>query len=147
MSNSIVETYNSLEDNYLSISKEYLRLDEACIEEALIKHTSIYAFFASVLAHAKRSKDLLEVKIEMSQAKYKEERRTLMVSSGQRPTQAALDNYVLTVPEFVELKEQQVETEHKYNLAKNIVSSLDHQKDMLIQLSANKRAETKLHEL
>ena len=35
----------------------------------------------------------------------------------------------------------------KYNLAKNLVSSLDHQKDMLVQMSANKRAEIKLHEL
>jgi len=33
---------------------------------------------------------------------------------------------------------------HRYHLAKNIINSLDHQKDMLVQISANKRAETKL---
>jgi len=34
--------------------------------------------------------------------------------------------------------------QHRYNLAKNIVTSLDHQKDMLVQMSANKRAEIKM---
>ena len=51
------------------------------------------------------------------------------------------------VPELVELREGVVDADTKYNLSRNIVSALDHQKDLLVQLSANKRAEMKLHEL
>jgi len=33
----------------------------------------------------------------------------------------------------------------KYTLLKGLVSSLDHKKDMLVQLSSNRRAETNLY--
>lgn len=58
MDNSIKEAYESLEDDYLKISKEYLELTESGVEEALIKHTAVYAFFAAVLSHAKSVRDL-----------------------------------------------------------------------------------------
>jgi len=58
-----------------------------------------------------------------------------------------LNAYVLVVQELIDLRDEVLEAEHKYNLARNITTSLDHQKDMLVQMSANKRAEVRLHEL
>ena len=54
---------------------------------------------------------------------------------------------VLTITELIVLREELLEAQHRYNLARNMLTSLDHQKDMLVQMSANKRAEMKLHEL
>ena len=59
-------------------------------------------------------------------------------------TESHLNSYVLVVPDLIEMREGLLEAQQKYNLAKNIINSMDHQKDMLVQLSANKRAEVKL---
>ena len=147
MNKNIKEAYESLEEDYMKISKDYLALEESNIEAALIRHTSIYAFFSSVLTHAKRVKDLKSITLETSEAKVMNTIREAALQAGEKITQGALNTYILMVPELVELREEVVDADTKYNLSKNIVSALDHQKDLLVQLSANKRAEMKLHEL
>ena len=147
MNKNVKEAYESLEEDYMKISKDYLSLDESNVEEALLRHTSIYAFFSSVLTHAKRVKDLKSITLETSEAKDMNSKRELALQAGEKITQGALNTYILMVPELVELREGVVDADTKYNLSRNIVSALDHQKDLLVQLSANKRAEMKLHEL
>ena len=147
MNSAVQEAYDSLEDDYLKISKEYLQLDESDIEPALIRHAATFAFFASVLSYAKQKKDLLSIQLETAEAMCMEERRKESLASGSKIAQGALNTYVLTVPELISMRESLISAETRYNLCKNVVSALDHQKDMLVQLSANKRAETKLHDL
>lgn len=145
--NDIHETYNRIEELYLKITKDYMGFDESGIDEALLKHTAVYAFFGAVLAHAKRVVNREENDYEYEEAKVREERREELKSSGQRATDRALDAFVKTVPSLRDAQSKVQDASHRYNLAKNIVSSLEHQKDMLVQISANKRAEVKLHEL
>ena len=76
----------------------------------------------------------------------RESRREELLQKGQKATDRALDAYLKTQPELQTLQRGIMSKAHKYNLCKNIVSSLDHQKDIIIQLSANKRAEAKLIE-
>ena len=147
MNQNVKEAYGSLEEDYMKISKDYLSLDESNVEEALLKHTSIYAFFSSVLTYAKRVKDLKSITLETAEARTMDEKRENCVRLGEKITQGALNNYILMVPELVKLRKKLVNADTKYSLAKNITSALDHQKDLLVQLSANKRAEMKLHEL
>ena len=147
MNQNVKEAYESLEEDYMKISKDYLSLDESNVEEALLKHTSIYAFFSSVLTYAKRVKDLKSITLETAEARTMDDKREKCVRLGEKITQGALNNYILLVPELVKLRKRLVNADTKYNLAKNITSALDHQKDLLVQLSANKRAEMKLHEL
>ena len=147
MNKTVKEAYESIEEDYLKISKEYLQLNESDIESALIRHSATFAFFASVLTYAKRKTDLMSIQLETAEAVCMEAKRKELTEAGAKTTQGALNSYILTVPDLVDMRELQVKAVTRYNLAKNIVSSLDHQKDMLVQLSANKRAEIKLHEL
>ena len=144
MTNSITDTYEELETKYLAIAKEYLEITEHTMEEALQRHTAIYAFFSAVLAHAKKIHNSAELSYEYAEAEVREDRRQQLVKEGGKTTEGALNTYVKTVPELRELQSKCSQAQHKYNLAKNIVSSLDHQKDMLVQMSANKRAEIKM---
>tara|TARA_R100000458_G_scaffold11747_2_gene9538 strand:+ start:7169 stop:7609 length:441 start_codon:yes stop_codon:yes gene_type:complete len=143
----IQKTYENLPSEYLNITKTYLSVDEGTMDIAIKRHPSVFAFFGSVLSFAKRASDGLNSKLEMKEAKHMELRRAELAEKGVKATQAALTNYILTVQELVDLREEVLESQHRYNLAKNIVTSLDHQKDMLVQMSANKRAEVRLHEL
>ena len=81
---------------------------------------------------------------DREEAKVKEDRRQELVEEGKKATDRALDSYVVTRPSVAQANLVHQEASHKYYLAKNILNSLDHQKDMLVQISANKRAESKL---
>ena len=145
--NDIETTYNSLAEEYLNLAKNYLTVDEDTMDLAIKRHPSIFAFFGSVLSYAKRESDTLTMNLEILEAKHMELRRAELASQGTKATQGALNAYILTVTELIDLRTDLLEAQHKYNLARNMITSLDHQKDMLVQMSANKRAEVRLHEL
>ena len=140
----ITETYDELSDRYLPLVKKYVEVDESDINKTMSEHSALFAFFGAVLAHAKRVQDSTSTRLEMNEAKHKELRRIELHEKGQKVTESHLNSFVLVVPELIELREELLEAQQKYNLAKNILSSMDHQKDMLVQLSANRRAEVKL---
>ena len=81
---------------------------------------------------------------DREEAKVKEERRQELTEQGKKATDRALDSYVVTCASVAQAHLTHQEASHKYHLAKNILNSMDHQKDMLVQISANKRAESKL---
>tara|TARA_R110000744_G_scaffold89107_1_gene173376 strand:- start:236 stop:676 length:441 start_codon:yes stop_codon:yes gene_type:complete len=143
----IEQTYETLAEEYLNITKSYLSIDDSSMDMAIKRHPSVFAFFCSVLSYAKLTMDKVSSVVEIQEAKHTELRRAELAAVGTKATQGALTNYTLTVPELIVLRDELLEAQHKYNLSKNIVTSLDHQKDMLIQMSANKRAEVRLHEL
>jgi len=142
--NDIQTTYDHLEDTYMDITKRYLKVDELSVDKALLHHTGVYAFFGAVLAYAKRELDQASNLYEYEEATCREARRSELLDNGKKATDRALDAYVKTVSSVKEKLRLKEECSYKYHLAKNIVNSLDHQKDMLIQISANKRAESKL---
>jgi hypothetical protein len=82
--------------------------------------------------------------LDMEEAKRKELRRSEFLQKGKKATEVSLNGYINTVPEIIELRKKSFEVQHKYNLAKNLITSLEHQKDMLVQMSANRRAEAKM---
>ena len=142
--NDIQNTYNTLEEEYLNITKKYLNINDYNIEQALLTHTGVYAFFGAVLAYAKREMDNAAFELDRMEAKTKEMRRRELQEEGKKATDRALDSYVTTNASVAQCSLTQQEAAHKYYLAKNIMNSLDHQKDMLVQISANKRSESKL---
>jgi hypothetical protein len=146
-STDITDVYENIEDQYLEISKKYLQIEESDLSKTLITLAATYAFFASVQSYAKKVKDLKALQLEGSEATVMERRREELVAQGVKPTQAALNSYILSVPDLINMRVAVLTAENKYNLSRNLVSALDHQQSMLIQISANKRAETKLHEL
>ena len=140
----ILETYDKLTETYVPLVKKYIEIDESDVNKTMVEHSALFAFFGAVLAHAKRIQDMLSTKLEMNEAKHKELRRVQLTGKGQKVTESHLNSYVLVVPELIEMREELLDAQQKYNLAKNITNSMDHQKDMLVQLSANRRAEVKL---
>lgn len=143
---NIKDVYDNIEDSYMDITKKYIAVSEHNFQEAMGNHPSTFAFFAGVMAYAKKELDRANLIHETREAELREERREEMKQSGQKTTDRALDAYLKTQPELQTLQRGIVAKAYKFNLCKNIVSSLDHQKDIIIQLSANKRAEAKLIE-
>lgn len=143
---NIKDIYDNIEDSYMEITKKYIAISEHNFQEAMGNHPSTFAFFAGVMAYAKKEVDRASLIFETREAEVREDRREELRQSGQKTTDRALDAYLKTQPELQTLRQGITSKAHKFNLCKNIVSSLDHQKDIIIQLSANKRAEAKLIE-
>ena len=143
---NIKDVYDNIEDSYMDITKKYIAISEHTFQEAMSNHPSTFAFFAGVMAYAKKEVDRANLMLETREAELREDRREELFQKGQKATDRALDAYLKTQPELQTLQKGITAKAHKYNLSKNIVSSLDHQKDIIIQLSANKRAEAKLIE-
>ena len=64
---------------------------------------------------------------------------------GKKMTAKDLDDLVLSADDYKEYKTNLNDATLKYELLKGLVRSLEHRKDMLQQISANKREETKLY--
>jgi len=144
MNNEIVQLYDTFEDDYLTISKKYLQISEIEIDNTLMNHSAIYAYFAGLLSYAKQVRDELSIDLDKQESITMKKRASEMAVIGKKVAQTALNSYVLSVPEIVELKNKLAKADGKYTLAKSLVNALDHQKDCLVQISANKRAEAKL---
>lgn len=144
MNNEIKELYNTFADEYLTISKKYLQINDSDIETTLMNHSAIYAYFAALLSYAKKVRDESSIKLDKDESDTMAARRLAQESGGQKVTQGALNSYVLSVPELVTIRQELVDADSKYSLAKSLINALDHQKDCLVQISANKRAEAKL---
>ena len=93
----IKTTYNSLAEEYLNLAKTYLTVDEDTMDLAIKRHSSVFAFFGSVLSYAKRKSDTVNMKLEMGEAKHMELRRADLSSKGTKATQGALQSYILTL--------------------------------------------------
>ena len=144
MNNEIKELYDTFTDEYLTISKKYLQINDSDIEATLMNHSAIYAYFAALLSYSKKVRDNITIKLDKDEADIMSARRASLESVGTKATQGALNSYVLSVPELVSTRQKLVNADSRYTLAKSLLNALDHQKDCLVQISANKRAEAKL---
>ena len=72
-------------------------------------------------------------------------RKEKKASTVAKQTAKDLDDFVESTSEYAVYTEKVNEASFKYTLLKGLVSSLDHKKDMLVQLSSNRRAETNLY--
>jgi|TARA_Y100000310_G_scaffold340707_2_gene437453 hypothetical protein len=140
----ITDTYETLESSFREITTDFLDIQEAEIDAKIEKHTAIYAYFGAVLSYAKKRLDTINVALEHAEAKAMEVHRRELLGSGTKATQGNLNAYIKTLPELQEVRVKLVEAQYKHNLAKNVVDALNHQKDCLVQMSANKRAEVKM---
>ena len=100
---------------------------------------------ADLIAEQKKKAKLKEtIKLDKDEADIMAARRLSLESVGTKVTQGSLNSYVLSVPELVNTRQKLVNADSRYTLAKSLINALDHQKDCLVQISANKRAEAKL---
>lgn len=137
----IDHTYNNIESAYEDTVQEFLKLNENNLDTRLNAHAGIYAYFSAVSAYAKKILDKELLTLEVISSKHKEEKRD---AESKKVAAHEMADYISSQPEVIEQKKVIIEAEYKYNLVKGIVFALSGQRDMLIQLSSNRRQEQKL---
>lgn len=136
--NLTIEQYHDMCQNLLSISKSNL-------EDDLTHHSILYAHYHGLLVYVKRILDKMTVAFEQYCAKTKNDELTRNKSSGSKATATYLEDYLKTQEEYITSRNNLIDVEEIYGWLKALCFSLEHKKDMLVQMSANLRSETKLY--
>ena len=140
---SLLESFEDLTwENYVDIADGITAYDKHAIDDEMTRQASIYSYYQGLLSIAKKALDDSNLDLTKFTAQTRKEKKA---SSVAKQTAKDLDDFVESTPEYAVYTEKVNEASFKYTLLKGLVSSLDHKKDMLVQLSSNRRAETNLY--
>ena len=137
---------NALEDltweNYVDIADSITQYDKNNIDDEMTRQASIYSYYQGLLSIAKARLDDSNLDLTTYTAKTRKERKDSCVA---KQTSKDLDDFVESSSEFSLHNTKVNAAQFKYTLLKGLVSSLEHKKDTLVQLSSNRRSETNLY--
>jgi hypothetical protein len=127
-------------DSYMEIVGDLAKINTDDIDSELASFTVVYSYYHGLLVRAKRLLDGKINSVELLSSTFKNDQR-----SNAKMTVEALKDLAATQPFIVEAIEEASKYGEIYGYIKAICSTLEHKKDMVIQISANKRSETKLY--
>jgi len=104
--------------------------------------SALYGYYYGIMIKAKRLLDNSEDALEG----FKAASRKMKREEGVKLTAVAGEDYVNSLGETEKLNQEVLRLRECYGYAKGICSTLDMKKDMLVQLSANSRQESKLYQ-
>ena len=139
---ALLEAYEDLTwENFVEISDSIVKFDKSNINEELERQASVYSYYIGLLGKSKKDMDDANLKLVQFMAETRKEKKT----DGGKQTAKDLDDYVMSHPDYFFLVTKANDSQFKYSLIRGLVQSLEQKKDMLVQLSANSRAETNLY--
>ena len=140
---SLLEALEDLTwENYVDIADGITQYDKHAIDDEMTRQASIYSYYQGLLSIAKKKLDDANLELTKFTAQTRKERKE---TSASKQTAKDLDDFVESSEEYYLHTKRVNDAQFKYTLLKGLVSSLEHKKDMLVQLSSNRRAETNLY--
>jgi len=131
------ETYQYIVDIVSKVAR-----DPNTAADQLSNISSQYAYYYGIMIRTKRLLDDCEDALE----NFKASARTSRRDEGVKLTAVAAEDYVQSLDLTNDLNDQVRRSKESYGYAKGICNTLEMKKDMLIQLSANSRQESKLYQ-
>jgi predicted nucleotide-binding protein len=129
-------------ENYVDIADEVTHFNKHAIDDELARQASVYSYYQGLLSIAKKKLDEANLDLTKYTAQTRKDKK---MSTVAKQTAKDLDDFVESSSEFIAYSKKVNDAYFKYTLLKGLVSSLEHKKDMLVQLSSNRRAETNLY--
>ncbi len=125
----------------LEISKHILKIDPENLEPVLSNQAHLFFFFTVALAKIKKEYEFALAEFGRTTYEVREE-------AEKNPTRKTTEKYLEIVinsnDRIIKEKKQISELENQLEIMKGLLKSLEHRRDMIVQMSSNKRAETKL---
>jgi len=140
------ELIESLEDftweNYKDISDALVQFNEYEVENEMMRQASVYSYYYGLMGMAKKMVNERSLQLTRFMSKLRKEAKS---SSSVKLTAKDLDDLVFADDQYHARQTALDDATFKYELLKGLVRALEQKKDMLQQVSANKREETKLY--
>ena len=132
-------------DTYNEICQGITKIDRSNMDVELSRHASHYSYYSAMQDLCKKKVDDKNLELTMYMAQTRKERTEEGKGLAKKPTAKDLDDYVLSQDEYGRICREVNELTLKYNMLKSLVQSLGQKKDLLVQLSANMRAEKNIY--
>ena len=135
--NITLESYQSIASDMGQVAR-----DPNEVADQLREISALYGYYYGIMIKAKRLLDNAEDALESFKAVTRANKR----GEGVKLTAVAAEDYVNSLPSTEDLNKEVLRLKEGYGYAKGICSTLEMKKDMLVQLSANSRQESKLYQ-
>ncbi len=129
-------------DNYKEISEAISKVNQNQIETEMSHQASMYSYYHGLMASAKHEYNDLQTDVNSLTAQLRAGHKN---GSSVKLTAKDLDDLVFSDQSFVEAQKNLNELSFRYEVLKGLCRALEHKKDMIVQMSSNRRAETKLY--
>ena len=129
-------------ENYKDISNALLKFDENTVESEMTRQAAIYSYYHGLMSLAK--KQVGEMQADMTRFA-SELRKNTKSTTSSKMTAKDLEDQVLSHPDYFARMTEVNEMNFRFELLRGLVRSLEQKKDMLQQVSANRREEAKLY--
>ena len=116
-------------EHYEGIAANLSRIDKSSMEDELVELPTVYSYYHGLMIRSKTLCDKMAEKIEVAKSNTRHENR-----------QTVNCNVKIQI-----LVQALISRKEIYSLLKSVCDAIMMKKDMLIQLSANQRQETKLY--
>jgi len=140
--NHIIENLDM--ETYNEVCKGITKINITNMDEELSRHASNYAYYSSMQDLCKKRLDDAQLELTIYSSQTRKDRKSESASQG-KPTAKDLDDHVCSQEDFRRLSLEVNELTLKYNMLRSLVQALSHKKDLLVQLSANMRAEKNIY--
>jgi|TARA_R100001163_G_scaffold8539_1_gene8412 hypothetical protein len=141
--NEIVDNLDM--ETYNTICNSITKIDRTNMDVELSRHASHYSYYSAMQDLGKRKLDDANLELTIYTAQTRKERTEESSGFAKKPTAKDLDDYVLSTEGYRRLALKVNELTLKYNMLRSLVQSLGQKKDLLVQLSANMRAEKNIY--
>jgi hypothetical protein len=129
-------------DNYKQISDAISEVNQNEMEREMSQQASMYSYYHGLMASAKHELNDLQTDVQSLISQLRAGHKT---GSSVKLTAKDLDDLVFSDEKYVQAQKNLNEASFRYDVLKGLCRALEHKKDMIVQMSSNRRAETKLY--
>jgi len=139
---ALTDFYVSMdEEEYIKICSDVMSVNTDTLAQELGLQAIRYSHYNYLVVKAEYALNKEEAQLELISA---QKRKEFKITQG-KATAKDLDDLVNSSEEYQEQKGRYIESKRRHHIMKTIVKALEQKKDMLVQLSAQQRAETKIY--
>lgn len=123
--------------------KGEIAVSENNLDTAMMQQAGLFAWHAAEAARAEAQHARVKLRFEVVEAKLYDRHRKALALTGEKVTEKMVENAVKLDPEYLQAKNLVIEAEMLSGFNKAAVEALRHRKDMIVQLGADRREESK----
>jgi hypothetical protein len=133
--------YKIGESEYDSSLTEDLFVNRNDLSNEFANHAERYAWYATCYELAQADVEYYHAQLDRAYAVIDIEKRTELTNSNQKVTEKMVENMVLTDDRYTQIQDMYLDACKNAGVLKAAMFSMQHKKDMLVQLGSSARAE------
>ncbi|TSP13996.1 hypothetical protein [Cupriavidus campinensis] len=118
-------------------------VSEVNLDQAMMEQSALRSYYGAMLARAEAQHARVKARFEVKEAQLYDTHRRSLAETGEKVTEKAVENAVKLDPAWLTAKNLVIEAESIAGVLKALNESLKDRRDMVIQLGADRRDETK----